>query len=73
VLAYLRLSELLDFHCPNSLGPNELKFDMLFIEYVLFRLEFLWNLLKCFGMDLLEIILFGHLRLQIVCLMLFCA
>ena len=72
-LACINVSGLLDFHWPTFFCPIELKFDMLFIGYVLFRLEFLWNLWNCFDMDLIEIVLFGHLRLQIACLMLFCA
>ena len=42
-LAWIIVSGFLDFHWPTSFCPIELKIDMLFIGYVLFRLEFLWN------------------------------
>ena len=42
-LAWIIVSGLFDFHWPTFFCPIELKIDMLYIECVLFRCEFLWN------------------------------
>jgi hypothetical protein len=64
VLACFNLSGLYEFNFPTSTCPNSMKFDMLLIECVLFKLEFLWNLLSCFDIDLIVIILFALMCFQ---------
>ena len=64
-LAYIIVSGFLDFHWPSSFCPIELKIDMLYLEYVLFRCELFEDFWNCFGMLLIEVILFGHLRFHL--------